>query len=177
MRDSQSLLEQVLSFGDGKLTADTVHAMLGTADETRLNALATAMAERDAASVIKQIDDAIDAGVDAGRLAEQLLGYFRDLMAVTVGCDASLMRHSSASMRGDLQKIGEQWGCRRCLPWLASSIKRWSVSGTVFTHAFYWKRPPFKFATCPICRTSRIWLPLPDPLRRPNRGRRLKKKS
>ena len=84
MRDSQSLLEQVLSFSNGKLTADQVHTMLGTADDERLHALATALAERDAASAIRQMDAAIDAGVDAGRLAEQLLGYFRDLMAVVL---------------------------------------------------------------------------------------------
>ena len=37
------------------------------------------------------MDTAVDEGVDAGKLAEQLLGYFRDLMAVTVGCDASML--------------------------------------------------------------------------------------
>ena len=115
MRDSQSLLEQVLSFSDGKITADSVHSMLGTADETRLYALATAMAQRDSASVIQQLDQAIDAGVDAGRLAEQLLGFFRDLMTVNVGCDASLMRHCPASMQEELLKLGEQWGLQTVL--------------------------------------------------------------
>ena len=47
MRDSQSLLEQVLSFSHGQLSADQVHAMLGTADDVRLHALASAMADRD----------------------------------------------------------------------------------------------------------------------------------
>ncbi|RPH80762.1 MAG: DNA polymerase III subunit gamma/tau, partial [Planctomycetaceae bacterium] len=40
MRDSQSLLEQVMSFSDGKLTTATVHTMLGTADDSRLHAFA-----------------------------------------------------------------------------------------------------------------------------------------
>ena len=115
MRDSQSLLEQVLSFSDGTLTADQVHAMLGTADDERLHALAGAMAERDAAKALEQLDAAVDAGVDAGRFAEQLLGYFRDLMAVTVGCDATLQRHTAASMHGELKALGEQWGLQTVL--------------------------------------------------------------
>lgn len=115
MRDSQSLLEQVLSFSDGNLTADTVHAMLGTADDARLHELATAMAARDSALSMKLIDSAIDAGVDAGRLAEQLLGYFRDLMAVTVGCEPSLLRHTSASMQSELAELGKSWGLQTVL--------------------------------------------------------------
>ena len=115
MRDSQSLLEQVLSFSSGTLTADDVHAMLGTADDVRLHALAQAMASRDAAGALGQLDEAIDEGVDAGRIAEQLLGYFRDLMAVTVGCDPSLQRHTSASMHGDLAELGAQWGVQTVL--------------------------------------------------------------
>ncbi|MCO8125140.1 DNA polymerase III subunit gamma/tau [Stieleria sp. TO1_6] len=115
MRDSQSLLEQVLSFSDGNLTADQVHSMLGTADDERLHALAQAMSNRDAASALGQLDAAVDAGVDAGRLAEQLLGYFRDLMAVTVGCDSSLQRHTAASMHPELKALGDAWGLQTVL--------------------------------------------------------------
>jgi DNA polymerase-3 subunit gamma/tau len=115
MRDSQSLLEQVLSFSDGRLTADQVHTMLGTANDERLHALALAMADRDAAEAIRQLDAGIDAGVDAGRMAEQLLGYFRDLMAVSVGCDPSLLRFTSASLHGELKELGEKWGLQTVL--------------------------------------------------------------
>ena len=115
MRDSQSLLEQVLSFCDGKLTADQVHAMLGTADDQRLHALAQAMSDRDAAEALRQMDAGIDAGVDAGRLAEQLLGYFRDLMAVAVGSDPSMLRHTSASLHDDLKLLADHWGLQTVL--------------------------------------------------------------
>lgn len=115
MRDSQSLLEQVLSFSDGHLTSDQVHSMLGTADDERLHALATAMANRDSAEAMRQLDASIDAGVDAGRLAEQLLGYFRDLLAVSVGCDPSLQRHTSASLHDELKELGEAWGLQTVL--------------------------------------------------------------
>jgi DNA polymerase III subunit gamma/tau len=115
MRDSQSLLEQVLSFCSGRLTADQVHAMLGTADEDRLHSLALAMAARDPAETLRQMDAAIDAGVDAGRLAEQLLGYFRDLMAVAVGCDDTMLRHTSSSIYRELKQLADQWGLQTVL--------------------------------------------------------------
>ena len=115
MRDSQSLLEQVLSFSGGNLTADQVHSMLGTADDERLHSLASAMCSRDAAEALGQLDAAVDSGVDAGRIAEQLLGYFRDLMAVTVGCEASLQRHTSASMHQELKQLGQNWGLQTVL--------------------------------------------------------------
>jgi DNA polymerase-3 subunit gamma/tau len=115
MRDSQSLLEQVLSFSDGHLTADQVHTMLGTADDQRLHRLAQAMQARDAAAAIMQVDEAVAEGVDAGRLTEQMLGYFRDLMAVSVGCDASMMRYAAGSMHPDLVQLGGQWGLQSVL--------------------------------------------------------------
>src|SRR6056297_4044681 len=80
MRDSQSLLEQVLSFSSGRPTIDSVHRLLGTADDARLDALTSALIDRDGKEALEQADAAIAAGVDAGQLAEQLLGYFRDLL-------------------------------------------------------------------------------------------------
>lgn len=115
MRDSQSLLEQVLSFSHGQLSADQVHAMLGTADDVRLHALASAMADRDTSGAMRILDESIDAGIDAGRLAEQLLCYFRDLMAVTVDCDPSLLRHTSASLHPELKQLGDRWGLQTVL--------------------------------------------------------------
>ncbi len=115
MRDSQSLLEQVMSFCSGKLTVEQVHAMLGTADEERLHSLALAMAARDPAETLRQLDAAIDAGVDAGRLAEQLLGYFRDLMAVAVGCDETMLRHTSSTIYGELKQLADKWGLQTVL--------------------------------------------------------------
>ncbi len=115
MRDSQSLLEQVMSFCSGKLTAEQVHSMLGTADEERLHSLALAMAARDPAETLRQMDAAIDAGVDAGRLAEQLLGYFRDLMAVAVGCDDTMLRHTSSTIYGELKQLADKWGLQTVL--------------------------------------------------------------
>ena len=110
MRDSQSLLEQLLSFGGNQITVEVVHAMLGTADETRLAEFASRLIERDAAGALRELDVAAEEGVDVGQLAEQLLGYLRDMMTLTVGGSEDLMRTANPSSFGQLKEWGKSWG-------------------------------------------------------------------
>ena len=110
MRDSQSLLEQLLSFSGNRITVEVVHAMLGTADETRLASFASRLIERDAAGALRELNTAADEGVDVGQLAEQLLGYLRDMMTVTVGGSADLVRTANPSSVDQLQEWGKTWG-------------------------------------------------------------------
>ncbi|MEQ1824411.1 MAG: DNA polymerase III subunit gamma/tau [Pirellula sp.] len=110
MRDSQSLLEQLLSFGGDTITVESVHAMLGTADETRLAAFAARLIERDAAGALRELDSAASQGVDVGQLAEQLLGYLRDMMTVSVGGGADLVRTASTQSVEQLAEWGKTWG-------------------------------------------------------------------
>jgi DNA polymerase-3 subunit gamma/tau len=110
MRDSQSLLEQLLSFGGNRIRVEDVHAMLGTADETRLASFATRLIERDAAGALLELDDAAEQGVDVGQLAEQLLGYLRDMMAISVGGSAELVRTANPNSVSQLKQWGQTWG-------------------------------------------------------------------
>jgi DNA polymerase-3 subunit gamma/tau len=97
MRDSQSLLEQLLAFSAGRITVADVHGMLGTAGEERLAALVDDLVERNPAAALAELDAAIMAGVDAGQLIEQLFGYLRDCMAAAVGCPSDLFLYTSPS--------------------------------------------------------------------------------
>ncbi len=115
MRDSQSLLEQVMSFSSGELTLQTVHAMLGTADDARLHELGKTLAAGDAGAALALVDRACGEGVAAGQLTEQLLGYFRDLLTATVGCPAEMHRHTGESLHEELRALGQQWGLQTVL--------------------------------------------------------------
>jgi len=115
MRDSQSLLEQLLSFSGKVLTAADVHRLLGTAQAGRLSAIASALANHDAATALTLLDAAIREGVDAGQLAEQLLGYLRDAMAAHLGCDADLFLTTEAGDADDLRRLGETLGLETLL--------------------------------------------------------------
>ncbi len=110
MRDSQSLLEQLLSFSAGKISAADVHSMLGIADYGRLAALLAAVADRNAAAAFAELDAAVLAGVDSGQLLEQLFGCFRDCMAAAVGCPAEQASAVPAEDWETIRRIGNTIG-------------------------------------------------------------------
>jgi DNA polymerase III subunit gamma/tau len=97
MRDSQSLLEQLLAFSPGRLTVADVHGMLGTAGDERLAALVGHLIDRNPAGALAELDAALGAGVDAAQLIEQLFGYLRDCMVAAVGCTAEALLYTSPS--------------------------------------------------------------------------------
>ncbi|MCU0712858.1 MAG: hypothetical protein MUC43_12425, partial [Pirellula sp.] len=99
-----------LSFCGDRIRVEDVHSMLGTADETRLAAFAQKMIQRDAAGALRDLNDAASEGVDLGQLAEQLLGYLRDLMALSVGASSDLVRTANPENAAQLKSWGEQWG-------------------------------------------------------------------
>jgi DNA polymerase-3 subunit gamma/tau len=151
MRDSQSLLEQLLSFCGERITPESVHQLLGTADSGRLSTIAAQLIARDAAAALGEIDKAIREGVEIGQLAEQLLGHFRDMMAVVVGCDADMLLHSPASEFSSLRDTGEQLGLETLLAVvqiLDQSLTRMRQS----THA----RTLLEVATIRICNLESL---------------------
>ncbi len=115
MRDSQSLLEQLLAFGEKKITAADVHAMLGTAGEGRLGELVGHLVSRNAAGAIAELDAALEEGVDVGQLLEQLLGYLRDCMTAAVGCPSETFLHTSPAEQEQLIQTGKQLGLETIL--------------------------------------------------------------
>ena len=115
MRDSQSLLEQMLSFCDSKISVDDVHQLLGTADISRIADVAQAMADQDAAATMNLIHQGNFAGVDAGQMANQLLGYFRDMMAVRVGSNEETLLNCSSQDLPKLQSLADQFGLETIL--------------------------------------------------------------
>ena len=115
MRDSQSLLEQLLSFCGDKITIDEVHQLLGTTDNSRIAEIATAMTNKDSATTLNLIHDNISSGVNAGQLAAQLLGYFRDMLVTRVGCNEETLLNCTPDELQALAEQGEQLGLETIL--------------------------------------------------------------
>ena len=57
MRDALSLLDQVIAFGGGKLTAEDTRTMLGTLDRAQVFGIADALMARDARKVLDQVEE------------------------------------------------------------------------------------------------------------------------
>jgi DNA polymerase-3 subunit gamma/tau len=115
MRDSQSLLEQLLSFGGQRITVADVHSLLGTAHASRLTEIAGCIVRRDAAAALQQVENAVTEGVDLGALTEQLLGYLRDCLAALVGCPPELLLNSPESDFEQVAGMGQQLGLETLL--------------------------------------------------------------
>jgi DNA polymerase-3 subunit gamma/tau len=131
MRDSQSLLEQLLGSAAGPIGVDDVHAVIGTGREERIGELLAAVADRDGARALKALDAALQGGADPGGVLEQLLAALRDCMLASVGCEPALLSQSQG-LGVDLQALGRQLGTATVLAMLQildQSLSRMRVSG------------------------------------------------
>lgn len=115
MRDSQSLLEQLLAFCGKKITKGEVYSLLGAASAAHLSALVDKMIARDIPGTLQEVDKAIGQGIDIGQLVEQLLGYLRDLMAIGVGGGPELLLHAAPDDLPVLRTQASQWGLETIL--------------------------------------------------------------
>jgi DNA polymerase III subunit gamma/tau len=115
MRDSQSLLEQLLAVGHDRIAAADVNQLLGIAPAERLSGLVRHLVASDAAAALAELDDTIGGGVEVGLLLDQLIGYFRDVMARAVGCSSDQMLYALPSQAAEVEELGRQLGLSRIL--------------------------------------------------------------
>jgi DNA polymerase-3 subunit gamma/tau len=115
MRDSQSLLEQLLAFGNQRITVQDVHEMLGTASAARVSQMVRHFANRDTAGALAELEAAVREGVDVGQLLEQLLAYCRDLMITLAGCPRETLLYTSPDEHGDVMEMARQLGMETIL--------------------------------------------------------------
>ncbi len=110
MRDSQSIFDQLLAFGEENISAVDVHRLLGTASDDRLIDIGQALVDRDKAKSIDSFHAALDGGVQLGELTDQLLFYLRDLMILASGAASVGLLSVAPVSRELLQKQAETWG-------------------------------------------------------------------
>ena len=93
MRDSQSLLEQLLgaaASSDSRIGVDAVHSLLGTGREEGLAQLVEAIARQQPREAVEALDTAVSGGADAGGVLEQLLAVLRDMLLASVSAEQRL---------------------------------------------------------------------------------------
>jgi DNA polymerase-3 subunit gamma/tau len=131
MRDSQSLLEQLLGAATGPIGVDEVHAVIGTGREEKVGALVAAIAARDPRAAIEALDAALAGGADPGGVLEQVIAALRDCLLASVGCGTeSLMQGQGLGI--DLAAIGREVGTETLLAMLQiidHSLARMRMSG------------------------------------------------
>ncbi|MFD1672308.1 DNA polymerase III subunit gamma/tau [Agrilactobacillus yilanensis] len=80
MRDALSILDQVLSFSDNKLTVDNVLNVTGDLSQTQVDRLMTTIAQQDTSSSLATLQEVLTEGKDEQQFVEDLIGYCRNLL-------------------------------------------------------------------------------------------------
>ncbi len=114
MRDGLSILDQVLSFSEGPVTAQRVRDVLGLIPEDLYGELLRLVAERDTKAVFPLVDRLIDAGADLGEFvagagetlrAVLLAGLGGEPEGLTEGLQALVRQHASRLPPPDVVRL------------------------------------------------------------------------
>jgi DNA polymerase III subunit gamma/tau len=80
MRDSLSILDQVISYSDGHVKLEDVLAVTGSVTQGFLSKIANSFIEKDVVTALTSVQSIIDEGKDPVRFIGDLIYYFRDLL-------------------------------------------------------------------------------------------------
>jgi DNA polymerase-3 subunit gamma/tau len=94
VRDSLSLLDQVIAFSGRKVTADDVSVVLGLSDTNSFARLITHIAEGNHAAILEALQEASDSGRDFKMLYRDLLNFVRNLLLLAGGANEAMLSAS-----------------------------------------------------------------------------------
>ncbi|PIC68990.1 DNA polymerase III subunit gamma/tau [Sporosarcina sp. P16b] len=80
MRDALSMLDQAVSFSGDELTTSDALLVTGAIGEEIFYQLAQSIQTKDAGSALSLLNELIAEGKDVGRLAEDMITFFRDML-------------------------------------------------------------------------------------------------
>ena len=109
MRDSLSVLDQLISFADGKIEMDQVKASLGMAGDDEMAEILAGIAKADAATVLRAANRLMEAGMEAESLLRQLGEYLRDVMIARYCPDNPELLNRPPDMAEPLRKQAEDF--------------------------------------------------------------------
>lgn len=91
MRDAESLLDQLMSYGSEEITLAQVQSVLGTVPSQAVGELVDQLLARNVAQGLDVINRVIGDGVDSRQFNRQVVDYLRELLLIKVGDDSSLV--------------------------------------------------------------------------------------
>ncbi len=90
MRDAISLLDQLTAYGSDAITLVQVQGLLGAASHQIVGELIARLAEKDLATGLTLIANAVDSGADPRQLAREIVEYLRGLLLMKAGSGDAL---------------------------------------------------------------------------------------
>jgi DNA polymerase-3 subunit gamma/tau len=105
MRDSQSLLDQAVSYSGPEIRDADLQATLGSVAQAALLQFAAGLLARDAAGLLRYIDTLLEQGQDMRQFLAGVVEHLRNLLVVKVSADPAQIIELSAA---DVETIKQQ---------------------------------------------------------------------
>jgi DNA polymerase-3 subunit gamma/tau len=107
MRDSQSLLDQAVSYSGMEIRDEDLQAILGSVAQASLLQFTSELLSRDTAGLLKQVDALLEKGQDMRQFLAGVVEHLRNLMIVKIATDPGRIVELPAT---DLEAIKQQAG-------------------------------------------------------------------
>jgi DNA polymerase-3 subunit gamma/tau len=91
MRDAESLLDQLMSYGSEEINLSQVQSVLGTVPSRSVGQLVDQLVAHDVAKGLDVINRVVGDGIDPRQFNRQVVEYLRELLLIKVGDDSSLV--------------------------------------------------------------------------------------
>lgn len=105
MRDSQSLLDQAVSYSGMEIRNEDLQAILGAVAQETLKIFADGLLSRDASALLRQIDTLLEQGQDMRQFLAGVVEHIRNLIITRIAKDAGPIIELPAA---DLETIKQQ---------------------------------------------------------------------
>lgn len=109
IRDSESILDQIISYCGDRITFNAVFEVLGLVTIDKLHALCDALLAKDVATMLSIVDEVAISGKDLPQFIEETLRYFRNLLVCRSAGDPALLNlpeDEAAEMHRRAQQFG-----------------------------------------------------------------------
>ncbi|MBV8517198.1 MAG: DNA polymerase III subunit gamma/tau [Acidobacteria bacterium] len=108
VRDSLSLLDQIIAFSGRSIDVEDVATVLGLSDTNFFARVITEIADGDHAAILEALQEAADTGRDFKMLYRDLLNFVRNLMLIAGGANESMLSVQPEDLP-TLQKVAEKF--------------------------------------------------------------------
>jgi DNA polymerase III subunit gamma/tau len=105
MRDSQSLLDQAVSYSGMTVKNEDLQATLGSVAQEKLLQFSAGLLSRDSGGLLKQIDGLLEQGLDMRQFLAGLVEHVRNIMVIKIATDPGRIIELPAA---DIQNLQQQ---------------------------------------------------------------------
>lgn len=112
MRNALTSLEQLAAFGEGHVTLDGAHRILGSLDNEGLTEIVQALGKHDAGACFTWVSHYVETGADIAQFVQELAEHMRNLYLMSL-TDADVEISASTSAREAMESELELFGTER----------------------------------------------------------------